>query len=176
MKQNPINLEKLNHFAKFNLETVFSIDEKELETAYLQQQRKFHPDKNQNQNNQDYNQNQAEINSILINQAYQILKNPIKRAIYLLQLQNINIEDETNKTNPSKEVLMLIMELREEILEHKDNSEKIAHIQASIKALIKEEMAEISQLFLQNNFTSITQKLIKVKYLDKILLDLKTFN
>ena len=159
-------LEPLNHFQKFNLETSFQIDLTDLEVRYLKLQQQFHPDTSRDQT-------EAEINSILINQAYHILKNPIKRAIYLLQLQGINIESETSIVKPSIENLTFIMELREEILENQNNQIAIDLIKQKIKKLIADEMPKIEALLTQNQYQIAAQNLIKIKYLDKIILDLK---
>ncbi len=159
-------LEPLNHFQKFNLGTSFQIDLTDLEVRYLKLQQQFHPDTSRDQT-------EAEINSILINQAYHILKNPIKRAIYLLQLQGINIESETSIVKPSIENLTFIMELREEILENQNNQIAIDLIKQKIKKLIAEEMPKIEALLTQNQYQIAAQNLIKIKYLDKIILDLK---
>jgi len=161
-----MNLERLNHFQKFNLETSFQIDLSELETKYLKLQQQFHPDT-------AIEKPQDQINSILINQAYQILKTPIKRAIYLLQLQGINIDSEECSIKPSQENLVLVMEIREDILENVDNLEQISNIRQKIKALIATEMPQIADLLILKQYQIAAQKLIKVKYLDKIIADLK---
>ena len=64
------------HFQKFNFQNQFEINSDELEARYLKLQQHFHPDTNKDQA-------EAEINSILINQAYKILKN-LKTKIILL--------------------------------------------------------------------------------------------
>jgi len=161
-----MQLEKLNHFQKFNLETAFQVNLQELETKYLQLQQQFHPDTANNQT-------EAEINSILINQSYKILKNPIKRAIYLLQLQGINIDSDECVIKPSHENLILVMEIREEILENENDQNQIEQIKQRIKKLIAEEMPEISDLLMAEKYQDAAQKLIKLKYLDKIIFDLK---
>ena len=161
-----MQLEKLNHFQKFNLETEFQINLSELENKYLKLQQQFHPDT-------AIDQTVAEINSILINQAYQILKNPTKRAIYLLQLQGINIDDEACIIKPSQDNLVLVMELREEILDNKDNPITIDLVKQKIKKIIADEMPQVADLLVEKQYQIAAQKLIKIKYLDKIILDLK---
>ncbi len=159
-------LEKLNHFQKFNLEAKFQINLSELETKYLQPQQQCHPDTARDQT-------EAEINSILINQAYQTLKNPIKRAIYLLQLQGINIDSEDCIIKPSQENLIFIMELREEILDSGNDQTQIDLIKNKVKKIIAGEMTQITDLLTEQKYQEAAQKLIKLKYLDKIIFDLK---
>lgn len=161
-----MNFEKQNHFQKFNLEEKFDIDLNALETNYLELQKQFHPDNS-------LDPVQDEINSILINQAYKILKNSISRGIYLLELEGININSEECVVKPSSEILMFIMELREEVLDNKDDEDKIDEIKENIKKLISNETLEVSDLLIKKQYPQAAQKLIKVKYLDKIISDLK---
>ncbi len=161
-----MELEKLNHFQKFGLEPSFQIDLTDLESKYLKLQQQFHPDTAKDQT-------EAEINSILINQAYQILKNSLRRATYLLQLQGLNIDSEESSIKPSQENLIFIIELREEILENKNNQSEIDLIKKKIKKIISDEMLQIADLLAKNQYQIVAQKLIKVKYLDKIISDLK---
>ena len=163
-------MNKLNHFEKFSFTANFDINIDELEHGYLKLQQQFHPDallyKNQDE------QDAAMINSININEAYKILKNPIQRAIYLLKLEGINIDDDNCKIKPSHETLITVLELKEKISESKD----IKEIE-EIKNYLEEEIAELMQLVKENfahkNYDLAAQNLIKIKYFDKTIADLK---
>ena len=74
----------MNYFQLFGLETQFTIDLAKLSTLYQTLQKKVHPDRFANASSQD--QLLAVKKSTLINDAYQTLKNPLKRAQYLLCL------------------------------------------------------------------------------------------
>jgi len=54
-----------------------------------------------------------------VNEAFQILKNPVSRARHLLELQGVDVAFETNTAMPT-EFLMRQMELRENLEEAKD--------------------------------------------------------
>ena len=163
-------MNKLNHFEKFSFTANFDINIDELEHGYLKLQQQFHPDallyKNQDE------QDAAMINSININEAYKILKNPIQRAIYLLKLEGINIDDDNCKIKPIHETLITVLELKEKISESKD----IQEIE-EIKNYLEEEIAELMQLVKENfahkNYDLAAQNLIKIKYFDKTIADLK---
>ncbi|MFT6077416.1 MAG: molecular chaperone HscB [Myxococcota bacterium] len=156
-------LEKLNHFEKFNFPTNFQINDEELEDKYLELQKKFHPDTSSDET-------ESQINSIFINQAYKTLKNPVLRAIYLLQLQGIDIDSDDCAIKPIHENLMFIVELREEIM---DNPENKNQIRKEIKKIISDEMPAVIDLMGEDQYEAAAQKLIKIKYLDKIISDLK---
>ena len=56
--------------------------------------------------------------SALVNKAYSTLTNPLKRGMYLLQLNGLSIEEDAKEMD--KEFLMEIMERNEEIEHEKD--------------------------------------------------------
>lgn len=163
-------MNKLNHFEKFSLTPRFDINSDELEHNYLKLQQQFHPDALLHKSQDD--QDRAMINSININDAYKILKNPIKRAVYLLQLNGIDIDDDDCKIKPSQETLISVLELREKI-----NESKNLHEIEEIKNYLEEEIAELIQIaqenFAHKSYDLAAQTLIKVKYFDKTIADLK---
>ncbi|WP_187307826.1 Fe-S protein assembly co-chaperone HscB [Buchnera aphidicola] len=84
----------MNYFQLFNLPQAFDIDIEKLLFQFYELQKKYHPDAN-------YNSIKPENNNILeksiyINKAYQILKNPYKRAKYLLSLNLFHFKEEKN--------------------------------------------------------------------------------
>ena len=85
----------MEFFDIYEIEPSFSVSESELKKKYLVLQKKFHPDRFAHSNIDQ--QKAALINSSLINDAYQVLKDDIKRAKYLLECNEIEI---TNHTNP----------------------------------------------------------------------------
>ena len=88
----------------------FEIDVRKLKKEFLQLQAKAHPDLHQGENRA-----RAEGASALINEAYKTLQNPLRRAQYLLSLRGIDVaEDETAKVD-DPELLMDVLEAREEI-------------------------------------------------------------
>jgi molecular chaperone HscB len=89
----------------------FVLDEKEEYASFLQLQRQLHPDKLSNLS-QDEQEEAAQAASI-INYAHDTLKNPLKRARYLLAIRGHDV-DET-ETMVDQMTLLEIMELRESI-------------------------------------------------------------
>lgn len=152
----------INYFKIFDLPTSFEIDEIKLEAKYLQLQQQFHPD----------NANLADIEkSVTFNQAYKALSSKINRASHILQLNNINIEDDSQAPKVDVATLQQILELQEEI-EH-IKPDRIADLKSEIKENLNNLFEEIAQNLEQNNFEIASQNLIKAKYFDKSLSDLK---
>lgn len=154
-----------NHFENFSLTVSFNIDKQELERKYLEFQQKFHPD----------NSDSADIaKSISINESYAVLKNPIKRASYILQLNGINLENDSEALKPDMETLEEIMELQEKVSEIKED--EIRPLKKHLHSQIKELLEKVALEFNNKNLQSSAQILIRAKYFDKTLRDLKEKN
>ena len=95
-----------NFFTIFTLPIKFSLDLNALEQKYFTFQKQFHPD----------TAGIAEIeNSILINEAYEVLKNPLRRAAHILQLNNIDVEKDGGALRPDMATLERVLEIQESI-------------------------------------------------------------
>jgi curved DNA-binding protein CbpA len=73
-------------FDLLQLETSYHIDKDLLEKQYQDLMKQMHPDRYSTKPEQDF----AIMRSVEINEAFEILKDPIKRAISLLKLQSID--------------------------------------------------------------------------------------
>jgi molecular chaperone HscB len=105
-----------NYFVLLGLPESFDIHLSELERVYFAKQRDFHPDRQIGKN--DAEKQKAIFASMDINTAYQALKDPLKRAQHLLDLQGIWVNSEGKDTvKPTPELLMEMMILREEVSE-----------------------------------------------------------
>ncbi len=103
-----------NHFELFQNAVTFDIDINKLSESYRNLQRTIHPDKYANAPERE--RRLAMQRAAQINEAFQTLKNPITRALYILQLQGINTNDEYHTTMDG-DFLMMQMELREQLAE-----------------------------------------------------------
>lgn len=85
-----------SHFALFNLSEQFAIDINLLDQAYCAVQSQVHPD--QFAASGDAQKRIAMQWATRTNEAYQILRNPLRRAVYLLQLRGVDVGAENNIT------------------------------------------------------------------------------
>lgn len=99
-----------NYFVLFNLSVDFRCDITQLTKNYLMLQKQHHPDIAK----------KHEISEHL-NYAYQILKDDIKRAEYILEINKVNIEDFRNDLEylETLEECMEMHQLDLEVLENK---------------------------------------------------------
>ena len=100
----------MNYFALFGIEECFEVDIAKLSPVYQMLQKTVHPDKFAHASAQE--QLIAVQKSAEINDAYQTLKQPIKRAEYLLRLREFDMPSEQASFQDTQ-FLMQQMELRE---------------------------------------------------------------
>ena len=106
----------MNYFQIFNLEQKFSIALESLTERYQTIQKTVHPDKFAHASKQE--QLVAVKKSTLVNDAYQTLKNPIKRAEYMLMLRKVDMPNEQSSFTDNS-FFMRHMVLRELLAEVK---------------------------------------------------------
>jgi molecular chaperone HscB len=106
-----LNLQS-NDFELFGLTPQFELDRAALDERWKSLQREVHPDRHATADAQS--QRQAMQWSVRINEAYQRLKDPLKRAAYLCELHGAPVEAENNTAMPT-EFLMQQMQWREDL-------------------------------------------------------------
>ena len=106
-------------FELFAVPATFAQDRARLDARWKELQREAHPDRFAAQGAAA--QRVAMQWSVRINEAYQRLKDPIKRASYLCQLNGSPIDAENNTAMPA-DFLMQQMEWREELDEVQDDA------------------------------------------------------
>jgi len=100
----------LNYFQLFGLAANFTVDTVKLSELYQSLQKTVHPDRFAHASSQE--QMIAVQKSAMINDAYQTLKEPIKRADYMLKLRGTPMPSEQASFSDNQ-FLMRQMELRE---------------------------------------------------------------
>lgn len=106
-----------NHFELFGLAPAFALDLARLDAAYRDIQAKVHPDRFTQAG--DAERRASMQMATQVNEAYRTLKSPVLRAKYLLGLNGVDVDFETNTAMPP-EFLMEQMELRERLEESRD--------------------------------------------------------
>jgi len=124
---------ELDHFAFLGLPRKMTLDEAALESSYYDLSRKLHP---------DFFMNAPISKRILsleafarLNSAYKTLKDPILKAIYLVELESGKLEE--NHATPPVDLLEEILEAQEAADEYrccKDDAEKAKNVRARLEA------------------------------------------
>jgi len=116
-----------NHFQLFDLPATFGIDESKLTSQFQTLQRELHPDRFAAATAAEKRWSMQAAS--LVNEAYQSLSNPLRRATYLLDINGISIDEETD-TQMDPMFLMQQMELREAIGDAPDATDPFAALDA----------------------------------------------
>ena len=106
----------MNYFQLFGIDASFDVELAQLSQTYQSLQKAVHPDRFAHASSQE--QLLAVQKSAEINDAYQTLKQPLKRAEYLLTLRGVEMPNEQQSFSDSI-FLMQQMELREMLAEVK---------------------------------------------------------
>ena len=101
-----------DHFELFKVPACFALDGAALELRYRELQREVHPDRFAAA--PDAERRVSMQLATRVNEAYQTLKSPLKRAVYLLQLRGVDPKFETDTAMPA-EFLAEQMNWRERI-------------------------------------------------------------
>ena len=119
-----------NHFELFDLPARFAVDAAALEARYHELQREVHPDRFAAAPEPERRVSMQLATRV--NEAYQALKSPLRRAVYILQLRGVDPEFETNTAMPP-EFLMEQMSWRERIEAGSENSEALLRLRAGLR-------------------------------------------
>ncbi|CEG66256.1 Putative Fe-S protein assembly co-chaperone HscB [Rhizopus microsporus] len=140
-------------------EPTFDIDLKALRRRFLLLQQKAHPDSYSNSHKREHEY--AQLQSSVINKAYNTLKNPLTRAKYILQQQGQKIEEHDSLENP--ELLMEVMELREE-LEEASSKEELEAIKQKNDEKYKETVQKLKDAFDKKDYMHAKELTIELQY------------
>ncbi|MES2910948.1 MAG: Fe-S protein assembly co-chaperone HscB [Pseudomonadota bacterium] len=128
-------------FELFGVPAQFAQDRAALDARWKDLQREAHPDKFAAQGAAA--QRVAMQWSVRINEAYQRLKDPLKRASYLCEMNGAPINAETNTAMPT-DFLMQQMEWREE-LDDADTLDQLEALLAQVNEHEREQLSNIGQ-------------------------------
>lgn len=165
----------MDYFQIFGIENKFNLDLKGLSERYQTIQKSVHPDKFAQGSSQE--QMLAVKKSTLVNDAYQTLKNPLKRAEYMLTLRGVEQPSEQASFSDN-EFLMRQMELREMLAEIKFSDDVNAAVFEMTQVLEREfeQLFKAMQMQLSENTLAANKQacsdLRKLKFYQKLHVEL----
>lgn len=160
-----------NDFELFGLAQKFSQDRVAIDSRWKELQREAHPDKFSAQG--AATQRIAMQWSVRINEAYQRLKDPLKRAAYLCELNGAAVNAENNTAMPA-EFLMQQIEWREALAEAKtpENIDKIA-LQAN--EYVREQLLKIEHsIDTKDNFKQAVEHVRSLMFVERFASEIES--
>ncbi|MEZ8276064.1 co-chaperone HscB [Vibrio cyclitrophicus] len=158
----------MNHFELFGLPLQFQLDGSLLSSLFRDLQRQFHPDKFATASERD--RLLAVQKAAQINDAYQVLKNPVSRAEYLLVQHGEDIRGE-QQTMQDPMFLMEQMELREELEDIADSSDPedaLFAFEGKVSKMYKQQLSAIQQELDSEAWLEAADRVRKLKFIAKL--------
>ena len=155
-----------NHFELFKLPVKYAIDRTVLDDAYREIQKIVHPDKFVNAS--DTEKRVAMQWAMHTNDAYQILRHPIKRAIYLCELHGFDAEMQSNVTM-SSDFLLSQIEWRETLENARTdkNVDKLEKLSIELRTIQQKNMEQLHQMLQSQHFGEAIQLVRKMVFIEK---------
>ncbi len=159
-----------DYFRFFGLNQQFNIDLSVLDQAYLAIQKEVHPDRHAR--GSDTEQRLAMQMATFANTAFQTLKNPIQRGLYLCKLHGVDAKLETNTAMPAA-FLMKQMEWRERLDEQAEDLPGLEVLMDEVNQVKQETIAEVVQAIdAAKNYVRAAELLRGLLFIDKFAIEL----
>lgn len=158
-------------FTRLALAPSFDLDLDTLERQYLGLQRRLHPDRFAAKSPREKALSQSQATSL--NEAYETLKDPLKRAAALLGLRGRPVDLTACGTISDRALLMEQMEKREALAEAVTPDEVTALARAAESEVIACQ-CHISAAFNADDLDQVAHLAIRLKYLAKLADEART--
>jgi molecular chaperone HscB len=155
-----------NHFDLFQMPARFVIDAALLDAAYREVQGRVHPDKFAAAS--DAEKRVAMQWATRANEAYKTLKNPLRRAAYLCELNGVDLGIESNTTMPTA-FLMQQMEWRESLDEARSERDttRLEALEQALNEAHRQAVARIAELLEQSKFSEAGERVRELMFVEK---------
>jgi molecular chaperone HscB len=158
-----VNLQS-NDFELFGLTQKFRQDRAAMDARWKELQREAHPDRFAAQGAAA--QRIAMQWSVRINEAYQRLKDPLKRASYLCELNGAAVNAENNTAMPAS-FLMQQMEWRE-ALDEAETAENMDEIASQANKYMREQLLKVEHAIdIQNDFKAAVEHVRALMFVER---------
>lgn len=159
-----------DHFARLGLVCGFDLSPAQLQKQYFGFQRRLHPDRFATRSPQERALSQQQATAL--NEAYEVLRDPLRRAAYLLRLAGRAVSVEKTATIEDPALLMEVLEMRE-ALEEAGTADEVAVIAAEAEAGIQDCLAALSSAFAENDLDAAGSLTVRLKYLGRLAEEAK---
>ena len=158
-------------FELFGLAQKFTQDRAAIDTRWKELQREVHPDRFAAQGPSA--QRIAMQWSVKINEAYQRLKDPLKRAAYLCELNNAPVDGENNTAMPASFLTEQIQ--WREALDEAKTGENIYQIVLQANEFRHKQLLKIEQLIdIQNDFKAAVEQVRSLMFVERFQVEVET--
>ena len=160
------------YFELLGLKPSFFVDKELLERNFQALQKKIHPDKFVGKTSKE--QKFAMARSSAASEAYQVMKDPIARAKYVLAMYGVELESEVLQDHA---LLMEIMEEQESLTEREWTKEELKNKSEEFAKKVTSSLKEAEQLLQSHGKEALkpmTHLIVKAQYYMKLSNDALT--
>jgi len=159
-----------NDFEIFGVVPAFALDRDALDQRWKDLQREAHPDRFAAADAQT--QRQAMQWSVRINEAYQRLKDPLKRAAYLCELNGAPVQAENNTAMPAA-FLMQQMQWREDLEEARE-SEDLERMATEVASARQQMLGDLQRTAdVQRDFAALAGQVRALMFVERFGRDVE---
>ena len=165
-----------DHFEVLGLPRSFAIDGKALEERHRELTRLLHPDRHAAGGAGA--RRLALEKTIAVNDAYRTLKDPVRRAVYLLQDRGVDLsESGAHRQALPESALLEVMELREELAEARAAKDpaRVSALAARVRADREAALAELGRAFAADDIARATTQVARIRYTDRFLDEVSAY-
>lgn len=158
----------MDYFTLFGLPIRYNVDGSLLASRYQDLQRQFHPDRFAASPERE--RMMALQQAATINNAYQALKHPLKRAEYMLSLHGFDLSNEQHTLHDT-EFLMEQMELREELdeIERRPDAETVlAAFAQRLKGMTRQRSEQMQRELDEESWQDAADTVRKLRFFDRL--------
>jgi molecular chaperone HscB len=166
---------KQSYFELFGLDLNFEIDLDYLNSTQQRLQAVFHPDRFVNGSDQEKRLSVQQAS--WINEAFETLSNPVKRARYMLELSGLELNDESETTSDIN-FLMEQIAIREEIDECRSDADPLSccdHISKKLRSRAAKFGSEFIDNFNRDQLDAARLSSRKMQFVQRIQEQLMDF-
>lgn len=163
-----------NFFDLFALPLQFSLDEPLLVSRFQELQKQLHPDKFASKPAAERRWSMQAAS--FVNEGYQTLRFDLKRAVYLLKLNDVSVDEETD-TKMAPAFLMQQMEYREALEEAEGGKDPLASLDAvrkQLKSGVREQCESFARAARETDWDSARTVVRQWQFLDKLSREVKS--
>ncbi|MBL8658989.1 MAG: Fe-S protein assembly co-chaperone HscB [Rhodospirillales bacterium] len=156
----------VDHFARLDLTPTFDVDADSLDRGYFDAQRRLHPDRFATRTPRE--RAFSQLQAVSLNEAYETLKDPLRRADYLVTLKGGEVAPEGCSLVNEQELLHEVMERREELAEA-DSVAAVEALEAAASDDFGRCIAALSTAFACDDLPAAARLTTRMRYLGKYI-------
>ncbi|EEQ97763.1 conserved hypothetical protein [Perkinsus marinus ATCC 50983] len=158
----------VDYFALLDQPHKFDLDTTVAEQSYRKWQKRLHPDKVASVEGADTDT--AAAHSALVNDAINVLRSPLKRAVHLLQLHaSIDVDTEGEEGRPDPEVLVEMFQYNEEVDDADGDRAELERLSRENDERLKACEARLVELCDEaHDWESVRKEVIRMKFLVRL--------